>query len=317
MTVAPTVSFIIPTLNSEAYLEGCLAAIQRQHYPAEQVEILVCDGGSTDATRDIATRADARVVANPGRTGEAGKAAGIRTATGEILAFIDSDNEIVGDDWLRRMVAPFADPTIVSSEVLRWQYVREDGIVNRYCALTGINDPTSLFVGNYGRFSWLTRRWTDYPVTSAARADYLEVLLDPARVPTMGANGYLVRAEVLRTIPGVDRFLFDIDAVAELAIRAIAGSPASMPRSVTSSLVTRGTLRARPGAEHRTTSTTAASATAAIGGNSAASHGSPSRRCWSSPFSCRLPAVSAIVPISRGCTTRWPAGSRSPSTRKR
>lgn len=217
MTEPPTVSFVIPTLNSEAYLEGCLAAIGRQDYPAERVEVLVCDGGSTDATRAIAERAGARIVANPDRTGEAGKAAGVGAATGSILAFVDSDNEIVGDDWLRRMVAPFADPAIVSSEVLRWQYVREDGIVNRYCALTGVNDPTALFVGNYGRWSWLTRRWTDFPVTQTRRPGYIEVELDPERVPTMGANGYLVRAASLRTVPGVDRYLFDIDAVAELA----------------------------------------------------------------------------------------------------
>jgi glycosyltransferase involved in cell wall biosynthesis len=211
------VSFVIPTLNAEGYLPGCLAAIRDQDYPAERVEIVVADGGSTDRTREIAEAADARVVENPGRTGEAGKAAGIAAARGELLAFVDSDNLVVGRDWLRRMVAPFADPAIASSEVLRWTYAREDGLVNRYCALTGINDPASLFVGNYGRYSHLTGRWTDYPVRTAPREGYVEVTLDPERVPTMGANGYLVRAELMRTVPGIDRFLFDIDAVQQLA----------------------------------------------------------------------------------------------------
>lgn len=207
---------MIPTLNAEEYLPGCLESVRAQDYPADRVEVVIADGGSTDGTRAIAEVFDARVVDNPGRTGEAGKAAGIAAATGEILVFIDSDNRLVGDDWLTRLVAPFADAGIVSSEALRWQYVREDGLVNRYCALTGINDPASLFVGNYGRHSYLTGRWTDYPVRITQRDGWQEVLLRPDHVPTMGANGYAVRAEAMRQVPGIDRYMFDIDAVQEL-----------------------------------------------------------------------------------------------------
>jgi glycosyltransferase involved in cell wall biosynthesis len=212
-----TVSFVIPTLNSEGYLRGCLDAIRAQDYPQERIEILICDGGSNDATRAIAAEYGCRLVENPRRTAEAGKAEGIRAAGGEIMAFIDSDNVIIGRDWLRRMVAPFEDPQICSSETLRWHYAREDGIVNRYAALSGINDPASLFVGNYGRWSWLTNRWTDYPVRQTPRDGYVRVQLDPTRVPTMGANGYLVRSALVRTVPGVDEYFFDIDAVQVLA----------------------------------------------------------------------------------------------------
>lgn len=217
MSAPLTVSFVIPTLNAEEYLPGCLETIAAQDYPAEAVEVVIADGGSTDATRAIAEAHDARVVENPGRTGEAGKAAGIAAARGEILVFVDSDNRLVGTDWLSRLLAPLADERIVSSEVLRWEYVRGDGLVNRYCALTGINDPAALFVGNYGRHSYLTGRWTDYPVHIVQREGWQEVTLDPERVPTMGANGYAVRADAIRTVPGIERYMFDIDAVQELA----------------------------------------------------------------------------------------------------
>lgn len=212
-----SVSFIIPTLNAAVYLEDCLHAIRAQGYPQELIEIVVSDGGSTDETIAVAVRHGARVVDNPERTAEAGKARGLAEAQGEILAFVDSDNEIIGSDWLSRMMRPFEDPAIVSSETLRWAYVRRDGLVNRYCALTGINDPTSLFVGNYGRWSWLTGRWTDYPVRIEAQDDWLKVELDPSRVPTMGANGYLVRADAIRRIPGITSYVFDIDVVQQLA----------------------------------------------------------------------------------------------------
>lgn len=212
-----SVSFVIPTLNAAGYLEACLQAIRMQSFPQERIEILVCDGGSTDATVRIAQRFGARIIENPARTAEAGKARGVAAATSPIAVFIDSDNEIVGTDWLQRMVRPFDDPAVVSSETLRWAYVKDDGLVNRYCALTGINDPTSLFVGNYGRYSWLTRRWTDYPVSVETKDDWLKVDVDPARVPTMGANGYLVRLDALRSVPGIADYMFDIDVVQQLA----------------------------------------------------------------------------------------------------
>ena len=157
-----------------------------------------------------------QVLDNPLQTGEAGKAVGLRAATGEVVAFIDSDNFLVGSDWLRRMVAPFRDPRVVSSEPLRWAYGRDQSYVDRYCALTGVNDPASLFVGNYGRYSHLTRKWTGFPVEVEQAAGYLRVRVDPDLLPTMGANGYLVRvAPMLSVVTG--EYLFDIDAVGELA----------------------------------------------------------------------------------------------------
>lgn len=213
---SPSVSFVIPTLNSARTLGDCLASIRAQRYDGE-VEIVLVDAGSTDATLEIARRHGVvRFVENPLRTGEAGKAVGMRTACGEILAFVDSDNALVGDDWLARMTRPFRNPQIVSSEPLRWGYRSEDGLIDRYCALTGVNDPVSLFVGNYGRFSSLTGKWTGFPVTQAAESDYLRVTVDPDLLPTMGANGYLVRAEILREVVPGD-YLFDIDAVGDLA----------------------------------------------------------------------------------------------------
>jgi hypothetical protein len=114
------------------------------------------------------------------------------------------------------MIAPFSDPDVHSSEVMAWAYVRGDGIVNRWCALTGVNDPTSIFVGNYGRWSYLRRRWTDYPVQVEQRPGWQRVRLDPSHVPTMGANGYLVRREIIQQALGDDDYLFDIDLAQDI-----------------------------------------------------------------------------------------------------
>jgi glycosyltransferase involved in cell wall biosynthesis len=178
---------------------------------------VIADAGSTDRTLEIAQAYGVEhVVDNPLQTGESGKAQGARVANGEILAFVDSDNLLVGDDWLERMTKPFDDPEVVSSEALRWAYGAEYSLVDRYCALTGVNDPTSLFVGNYGRYSYLTGRWTGFPVDQEQRDGYVRVRVDPTLLPTMGANGYLVRAGPFRTVL-TGEYVFDIDAVGTLA----------------------------------------------------------------------------------------------------
>jgi glycosyltransferase involved in cell wall biosynthesis len=213
----PGISVLIPTLNSERYLDGCLQSLRDQDYPAAQIEVIVADAGSSDATLAILARHGVeRIVPNPGVTGEAARAILNRLATKELILSIDSDNYLVGRDWLRRMVEPLtADPTVFGAEPLRWDYAPADPPLNRYFSMSGVNDPISLFMGNYGRYSYFTGRWTEVPHREEQHDGYLVAELEARHVPTMGANGFLVRTGVVREA-AVDNFYFDIDVVNEL-----------------------------------------------------------------------------------------------------
>ena len=92
-------SIVIPTLNAEATLAATLDAIERPEIPG--LEVIVVDGGSTDATRPIAEAREACVIAcAPGRGRQL--AHGARAATAEWLLFVHADTRLP-DDWPERV----------------------------------------------------------------------------------------------------------------------------------------------------------------------------------------------------------------------
>ncbi len=216
----PGISIITPTLNSAKTIALCLEAVLCQDYPKEKVELIIADGGSTDATIEIVNSMlsgrQYQVVVNSLKTGEAGKAVGVKQARNEIVALIDSDNILPRPDWLRQMVAPFADPEIAASEPLRYTYRRGDKWITRYCALLGMNDPVCLFLGNYDRYCLLTGTWTEVGFRAEDKGGYLKIEFpDPRRLPTIGANGFFIRREILQKY-GIGDYLFDIDIICDL-----------------------------------------------------------------------------------------------------
>src|SRR3989338_7886668 len=220
-----TISIIIPTLNSAKTLKGCLESIVMQDYPKETIEIIIADGGSSDGTLDIIKSINLtnimnfKVVSNKLKTGEAGKAIGFKHVKNDIIVFIDSDNILPNKDWLKRMVAPFEDNEIVASEPIEYTYRTTDSYITRYCALLGMNDPLCLFLGNYDRYCTLTGRWTEMPHKEEDKGGYLKIELDKMRLPTIGANGFLIRRSVLEKCD-IGDYLFDIDIIYELLSRS-------------------------------------------------------------------------------------------------
>ena len=187
--------------------------------PRDRYEIVLADAGSTDDTIKIARGCGVnRIVENPLKTGEAGKAAGIRASSGELIALIDSDNILSDPGWLNRMAAPFADPGIVASEPLEYTVRKDDPALTRYFALLGMNDPLCLFTKNYDRFCAITGKWTGLAVPQEDKGDYLRLTLSEDALPTIGANGFVFRWSLLEHVSW-EPYFFDIDIMHQ-AVRA-------------------------------------------------------------------------------------------------
>ena len=101
----PRVSAVVITYQLERYLERSIDSVLAQDYPAELLEVIVVDDGSTDSTPDIVASYGERVryirKDNGGLNSSVNR--GFAEASGELLALQDGDDEWT-EGRLRRQV---------------------------------------------------------------------------------------------------------------------------------------------------------------------------------------------------------------------
>lgn len=98
------ISVIIPTINEALYIEETLKHVTSQTLNLNS-EIIVCDGGSTDRTVEIASKY-ARTIICPTQNTGAQLDFAVRFSKGRILVFLDADT-IIPDSYLQRVCNSF------------------------------------------------------------------------------------------------------------------------------------------------------------------------------------------------------------------
>ena len=99
----PSVAVVIPARNEERFIESCLKSLATQSYPADRLEIIVVDNGSTDSTVEIANKYASSVIEAPTLNLSELRNLGVEKSSGEILAFIDADC-VADPDWIEQGV---------------------------------------------------------------------------------------------------------------------------------------------------------------------------------------------------------------------
>lgn len=86
------VSVIVPVFNGARFLERCVDTIRRQRYAP--IDVVIVDDGSTDETPALVPRLapEARYVRQENAGPAAARNAGLRIATGDVVAFLDVDD---------------------------------------------------------------------------------------------------------------------------------------------------------------------------------------------------------------------------------
>jgi glycosyltransferase involved in cell wall biosynthesis len=101
------VSFVIPTLNQAPFIRRCIDGCLAQGI--EDAEVLVMDAGSTDGTLDVLRSYGERVrwVSEPDEGQSDAVNKGVSRATGEVIAWINSDDYYASPAVLRRALEVF------------------------------------------------------------------------------------------------------------------------------------------------------------------------------------------------------------------
>jgi rhamnosyltransferase len=118
-----TIGVVIRTLNEAEHIGTCLETLARQR-PGFDLDVLVVDSGSTDATIDIARSHGARVHEISPDEFDYSKAinVGFERVRGDLVLILSAHAIPVDEEWVARMVAPFADDRVagVASRQVPW-----------------------------------------------------------------------------------------------------------------------------------------------------------------------------------------------------
>jgi glycosyltransferase involved in cell wall biosynthesis len=97
----PRISIITPSYNQAQYIAETIESVKNQDYP--DLEHIIIDGGSTDGTLEILSQYDGQIrwISEPdtGQVNAINK--GLRSATGEVIAFLNSDDLYLPDALLK------------------------------------------------------------------------------------------------------------------------------------------------------------------------------------------------------------------------
>jgi glycosyltransferase involved in cell wall biosynthesis len=100
----PALSVVVCAYNEERYLGDCLESLLHLDYP--NLDVVICDDGSTDRTLEIASRYPFRILALEHKGLSAARNAGLEVARGDLIAYLDAD-AACDPDWPYHLALSF------------------------------------------------------------------------------------------------------------------------------------------------------------------------------------------------------------------
>ncbi len=194
----PPVSILIPAHNEEIVIGATLDAMLALDYPADRLEIVVINDGSTDSTREIIedyARKDPRVVLYNVPKGEGGKGKsralnlGLQAARSKFIAIYDADNT-PAPDALKYLIAQLLLHPELGAVLGKFRTVNKDRtLLTRFINIETLSFQSILQAGRWRLF----------------------------RIATLPGTNFVIRKEVIDQVGGWDEDAMTEDS--ELSIR--------------------------------------------------------------------------------------------------
>lgn len=102
------ISVIVPTLNEAENIRGCIECVKAEDI---DLEIIVCDGGSSDATVQIVREYDDAILIGSAKGRGLQMNRGAAVAGAEVLLFLHADT-ILERGWSRELLSVLADESV-------------------------------------------------------------------------------------------------------------------------------------------------------------------------------------------------------------
>lgn len=215
----PSISIITITYNANLRIfKQSLDSVKSQAYPGGIIEQIVVDGGSTNGTVELAKSYGSLVIKRPDLKyeSEMRKSIGIKRSKNDIVLFLESDNILVGKDWLHTMVLPFIDDVdIFCTFSMHNSYLKNMSLLTKYCALIGASDPPVCYLGKADKMM-LDQKKYDKGEILKDLPKYTKVKFTKENLPTFGDNGHMVRRSVITMVNKDPRIFLHTDAFFDL-----------------------------------------------------------------------------------------------------
>jgi GT2 family glycosyltransferase len=138
----PKISVVVCAYNAEPTMRECLESLTKLAYPS--YEAVIVDDGSTDRTGAIADEyPQFKIVHQPNRGLSAARNVGLAAATGEIIAYLDSD-ATADPDWLTYLAWKFKTTDHVGVGGPNLPPPEDDWVAN--CVAASPGSPTHILL---------------------------------------------------------------------------------------------------------------------------------------------------------------------------
>jgi cellulose synthase/poly-beta-1,6-N-acetylglucosamine synthase-like glycosyltransferase len=137
-TALPSFSIIVPVKDEEKVIERLLTALSRVRYPADKMEIIIVEDGSTDKSFDVCreyaerSSLNMKVLRKPVSDGKPSALNfGINHAKGEIIGVFDADN-VPAPDTLLNVCKYFDDPRVAAVQGRTLSINSEENMLTKF-----------------------------------------------------------------------------------------------------------------------------------------------------------------------------------------